>query len=101
MGSSTPKTSSSASSTSLSSSPAMKLASESPSPAIHKAFSFPTPLVHNPPARKGNTHHLVSLTSTSYGLSPPQILLRPRDASSYLNRRQEHDRSGLTRVDST
>ncbi|KAG2291579.1 hypothetical protein Bca52824_038248 [Brassica carinata] len=101
MGSSTPKTSSSASSNSLSSSPVMKLASESPSPPIHKAFSFPTPLVHNPPARKGNNHHLVSLTSTSYGLSPPQILLRPRDASSYLNRRQEHVRSGLTRVDST
>ncbi|KAH0884719.1 hypothetical protein HID58_060815, partial [Brassica napus] len=39
----------------------------SPSPAIHRAFSFPTPLVHHPPARKGDTHHLVSLTSTSYG----------------------------------
>ncbi|CAN7127712.1 unnamed protein product, partial [Brassica rapa subsp. narinosa] len=34
-------------------------------------------------------------------LSSPQMLLRPRDASSCLNRRQEHDRSGLTRVDST
>ncbi|KAJ0245860.1 Uncharacterized protein HA466_0182650 [Hirschfeldia incana] len=39
----------------------------SPSPAINRAFSFPTPLVHHPPARKGDTHHLVSLTSTSYG----------------------------------
>ncbi|KAJ0246778.1 Uncharacterized protein HA466_0172690 [Hirschfeldia incana] len=65
MGSSTSKASSSASSTSVSSSP--KLASDSPSPTIHKAFSFPTPLVHHPPARKGDTHHLVSLTSTSYG----------------------------------
>ncbi|KAG2283789.1 hypothetical protein Bca52824_055009 [Brassica carinata] len=70
MGSSTSKTSSSASSTSstsLSSSPATKLASDSSSPAIHKAFYFPTPLVHHPPARKGDTHHLVSLTSTFYG----------------------------------
>ncbi|KAJ4905055.1 Glutaredoxin family protein [Raphanus sativus] len=39
----------------------------STSPAIHRAFSFPTPSVHHPPARKGDTHHLVSLTSTSYG----------------------------------
>ncbi|CAH8363354.1 unnamed protein product [Eruca vesicaria subsp. sativa] len=39
----------------------------SPSPAINRAFSFPTPSVHHPPARKGDTHHLVSLTSTSYG----------------------------------
>ncbi|CAG7868713.1 unnamed protein product, partial [Brassica rapa] len=38
----------------------------SPSPAINRTFSFPTPLVHHPPARKGDTHHLVSLTYTSY-----------------------------------
>ncbi|CAH8360451.1 unnamed protein product [Eruca vesicaria subsp. sativa] len=62
MGSSTSKTSSSASASASSTS-----SSSSPSPAIHKAFSFPTPLVHHPPARKGDTHHLVSLTSTSYG----------------------------------
>ncbi|KAF8104306.1 hypothetical protein N665_0175s0032 [Sinapis alba] len=47
--------------------PASSPTSNSPSPAIHRAFSFPTPLVHHPPARKGDTHHLVSLTSTSYG----------------------------------
>lgn len=52
--SSTSKTSSSASSISLSSSPATKLASDYSSPAIHKAFYFPTPLVHHPPARKGD-----------------------------------------------
>ena len=51
---STSKTSSSASSISLSSSPATKLASDYSSPAIHKAFYFPTPLVHHPPARKGD-----------------------------------------------
>ncbi|CAN7056930.1 hypothetical protein IGI04_014370 [Brassica rapa subsp. trilocularis] len=47
--------------------PASSTTMSSPSPAIHRAFSFPTPLVHHPPARKGDTHHLVSLTSTSYG----------------------------------
>ncbi|KAJ4905035.1 Glutaredoxin family protein [Raphanus sativus] len=49
----------------------------STSPAIHRALSFPTPLVHHPPARKGDTHHLVSLTSTSYG----SLLLVDLDAS--------------------
>ncbi|KAK9291182.1 hypothetical protein L1049_009370 [Liquidambar formosana] len=32
-----------------------------------RTFSLPTPLVHHPPLRKGDTHHLVSLTSTTYG----------------------------------
>ncbi|VVB05954.1 unnamed protein product [Arabis nemorensis] len=64
MGSSASKT---ASSTSSSSATVTKLASDFPSPAVQRAFSFPTPLVHHPPARKGDTHHLVSLTSTSYG----------------------------------
>ncbi|XP_010516316.1 PREDICTED: uncharacterized protein At5g39865-like [Camelina sativa] len=71
MGSSTSKTASSVSSTSSSSarfsSPPTKYGSGSSSPAVQRAFSFPTPLVHHPPARKGDTHHLVSLTSTSYG----------------------------------
>lgn len=34
---------------------------------VPKALSLPTPLVHHPPVRKGDTHHLVSLTSTTYG----------------------------------
>ncbi|ESQ44367.1 hypothetical protein EUTSA_v10005993mg [Eutrema salsugineum] len=70
MGSSASKTASSASSTSSSatvSPPTTNFASDFPSPAVQRAFSFPTPLVHHPPARKGDTHHLVSLTSTSYG----------------------------------
>lgn len=70
MGSSTSKTASSVSSTSSSSAfspPPSKFGSDSSSPAVQRAFSFPTPLVHHPPARKGDTHHLVSLTSTSYG----------------------------------
>ncbi|RID47335.1 hypothetical protein BRARA_I03936 [Brassica rapa] len=98
MGSSTSKTSSSASSTSVSSSPAAtKLAaSDSPSPAIHKAFSFPTPLVHHPPARKGDTHHLVSLTSTSYGSlllksssdqeTPPRISISDKNTTDPVSR---------------
>ncbi|KEH41459.1 putative thioredoxin-like protein [Medicago truncatula] len=34
---------------------------------VSKAMSLPMPLVHHPPTRKGDTHHLVSLTSTTYG----------------------------------
>ncbi|KAG2325602.1 hypothetical protein Bca4012_040106 [Brassica carinata] len=52
--------------------------SKTASPAINRAFSLPTPLVHHPPARKGDTHHLVSLTSTSYG----SLLLIDLDGSS-------------------
>ncbi|XP_010246872.1 PREDICTED: uncharacterized protein At3g28850 [Nelumbo nucifera] len=36
-------------------------------PPIPRTLSLPTPLVHHPPLRKGDTHHLVSLTSTTYG----------------------------------
>ncbi|XP_010273192.1 PREDICTED: uncharacterized protein At5g39865-like [Nelumbo nucifera] len=36
-------------------------------PPISRALSLPTPLVHHPPLKKGDTHHLVSLTSTTYG----------------------------------
>lgn len=32
-----------------------------------RAFSLLTPLVHHPPLKKGDTNHLVSLTSTTYG----------------------------------
>ncbi|KAK8588824.1 hypothetical protein V6N13_087718 [Hibiscus sabdariffa] len=38
-----------------------------PPPPVSRALSLPTPLVHHPPLRKGDTHHLVSLTSTTYG----------------------------------
>ncbi|KAK7290783.1 hypothetical protein RIF29_05468 [Crotalaria pallida] len=37
------------------------------SPQVPKALSLPMPLVHHPPTKKGDTHHLVSLTSTTYG----------------------------------
>ncbi|KAF5747952.1 hypothetical protein HS088_TW05G00683 [Tripterygium wilfordii] len=34
---------------------------------LPRALSLPTPLVHHPALKKGDTHHLVSLTSTTYG----------------------------------
>uniref|UniRef100_A0A1J3FIU8 Glutaredoxin domain-containing protein n=1 Tax=Noccaea caerulescens TaxID=107243 RepID=A0A1J3FIU8_NOCCA len=88
MGSSSSKTASSASSTSSHttvSSPTTKFASDFPSPAVQRAFSFPTPLVHHPPARKGDTHHLVSLTSTSYG----SLLLIDLDGSTKSSDQQQ------------
>lgn len=36
-------------------------------PVRRRALSLPMPLVHHPPIKKGDTHHLVSLTSTTYG----------------------------------
>ncbi|KAK2987340.1 hypothetical protein RJ640_023641 [Escallonia rubra] len=39
----------------------------SSSTPISRTLSLPTPLVHHPPIRKGDTNHLVSLTSTTYG----------------------------------
>ncbi|WCJ33354.1 Glutaredoxin family protein [Euphorbia peplus] len=36
-------------------------------PPVARAFSLQTPLVHHPPSRKGDSHHLVSLTSSTYG----------------------------------
>lgn len=41
--------------------------SSSSSAAISKPRSLSTPLVHHPALRKGDTNHLVSLTSTTYG----------------------------------
>ncbi|CAK9319593.1 unnamed protein product [Citrullus colocynthis] len=48
-------------------SPSSASQSAGSSPAVGRAFSLPTPLVHHPPVKKGDTHHLVSLTSTTYG----------------------------------
>ncbi|KAF8094377.1 hypothetical protein N665_0364s0007 [Sinapis alba] len=50
--------------------PVKKLNSKVPSPSpttVPTVFSFPMPSVHHPPAKEGDTHHLVSLTSTTYG----------------------------------
>ncbi|CAH8385441.1 unnamed protein product [Eruca vesicaria subsp. sativa] len=37
------------------------------STTVPRPFSFPMPSVHHPPVKKGDTHHFVSLTSTTYG----------------------------------
>ncbi|KAK4345992.1 hypothetical protein RND71_036168 [Anisodus tanguticus] len=50
--------------------------SDSSSIPVSRTLSLPTPLVHHPAMRKGDTNHLVSLTSTTYGslvLIDPQI----------------------------
>ncbi|XP_060177407.1 uncharacterized protein At5g39865-like [Lycium barbarum] len=50
--------------------------SDSSSTPVSRTLSLPTPLVHHPAMRKGDTNHLVSLTSTTYGslvLIEPQI----------------------------
>ncbi|CAH8388630.1 unnamed protein product [Eruca vesicaria subsp. sativa] len=72
MGSSPSKTTSSSSCCSASTSPPvtklMNSKVSSPSPTtVPKSFSFPMPSVHHPPANKGDSDHLVSLTSTTYG----------------------------------
>ena len=69
MGSSVSKTASSASASSitsiLNSPPETEF--NIPSSSVPKAFTFPMPSIHHPPAKKGDTHHFVSLTSTTYG----------------------------------
>ncbi|XP_054780342.1 uncharacterized protein At3g28850 [Prosopis cineraria] len=54
-------------SSSLASSSSASHSSNSSSPPVPRTLSLPMPLVHHPPTRKGDTHHLVSLTSTTYG----------------------------------
>ncbi|KAI4348622.1 hypothetical protein L6164_009326 [Bauhinia variegata] len=54
--------------------------SSNSSPQVPRALSLPMPLVHHPPTKKGDTHHLVSLTSTTYGsllLIDPSELKNP------------------------
>ena len=66
-----PSSSSSSASASLSHSQ-----SSNSSPPVPRAVSLPTSFVHHPPLRKGDTRHLVSLTSTTYGsllhIDPPK-----------------------------
>ncbi|KAM6547996.1 hypothetical protein CsatB_019672 [Cannabis sativa] len=53
---------------------------------VPRALSLPTPLVHHPAIGKGDTHHLVSLTSTTYGYgslldhtTPENPTMKPND----------------------
>ena len=63
-----PSPSASLASSSFSSSSASHINSNNSSPPVRRrALSLPMPLVHHPPIKKGDTHHLVSLTSTTYG----------------------------------
>ncbi|XP_075508849.1 uncharacterized protein At5g39865-like [Primulina tabacum] len=42
---------------------------------VSRTISIAAPLIHHPPSRKGDSHHFVSLTSTTYGylgLTEPQ-----------------------------
>lgn len=41
------------------------------------AFFLPTPLIHHPPLCKGDTNHLVSLTSSTYGSLDHRVLDNP------------------------
>lgn len=49
--------------------------SDSSSTPVSRTLSLPTPLIHHPAMCKGDTNHLVSLTSTTYGslvlIDPP------------------------------
>ncbi|XP_048432272.1 uncharacterized protein At3g28850-like [Pyrus x bretschneideri] len=67
------------------------------------------PLVHHPPLRKGDTHHLVSLTSTTYGslrLDPPSPLnpllnLNGHDSPEHHPHPQQHSTSSPDSVINT
>ncbi|XP_056860561.1 uncharacterized protein At5g39865-like isoform X2 [Raphanus sativus] len=87
MGSSASKTSSSSCCSASNSPPVTKHNSKFPSlssPAtVPRAFSFPMLPVHHPPAKKGDTHHLVSLTSTTYGSLQITDLEGPSDRQTF------------------
>ncbi|XP_027352469.1 uncharacterized protein At5g39865 [Abrus precatorius] len=56
------------------------------SPQVRRALSLPMPLVHHPPIKKGDTHHLVSLTSTTYG----SLLLIDQKDPNFSHKDQPH-----------
>ncbi|KAK7396184.1 hypothetical protein VNO78_17004 [Psophocarpus tetragonolobus] len=55
-------------------------------PVRRRALSLPMPLVHHPPIKKGDTHHLVSLTSTTYG----SLLLIDQKDPNLSQKKQPH-----------
>ncbi|XP_074320584.1 uncharacterized protein LOC141657306 [Silene latifolia] len=57
----------SSSSQSSSNNSSLCVSSSSSSSIVPKTRSFSTPLVHHPAIEKGDTHHLVCLTSSTYG----------------------------------
>uniref|UniRef100_A0A1J3ISC9 Glutaredoxin domain-containing protein n=1 Tax=Noccaea caerulescens TaxID=107243 RepID=A0A1J3ISC9_NOCCA len=88
MGSSASKTASSSPCSASNSPPETKFISQFPSSSssttVPRAFSFPMPSIHHPPSKKGDTHHLVSLTSTTYGSLPLLDLDEASDSSQTL-----------------
>ncbi|PNX78886.1 glutaredoxin family protein [Trifolium pratense] len=56
------------------------------SPPIRKALSLTMPLIHHPPTKKGDTHHLVSLTSTTYG----SLLLIDQKVPNFTSHEETH-----------
>ncbi|RWR75790.1 glutaredoxin family protein [Cinnamomum micranthum f. kanehirae] len=57
---------------------------------IPRALSLPNPLIHHPSLYKGDSHHLVSLTSTTYGSlhldpSPPSNSTSPDHPTTIIN----------------
>lgn len=56
------------------------------SPPVRKALSLTMPLIHHPPTKKGDTHHLVSLTSTTYG----SLLLIDQKVPNFTSIEQPH-----------
>ncbi|KAJ8534218.1 hypothetical protein K7X08_007542 [Anisodus acutangulus] len=68
--------------------------SDSSSIPVSRTLSLPTPLVHHPAMRKGDTNHLVSLTSTTYGslvlIDPPIPNPNPNPKSLNGTDRKDH-----------
>ncbi|KAI3423439.1 uncharacterized protein J3R85_010929 [Psidium guajava] len=60
-----------------------------------RALSLPSPLVHHPPLRKGDTHHLVCLTSTTYGslrlTNPAKTPALASESPDFSGRKTGHD----------
>ncbi|XP_022766597.1 uncharacterized protein At5g39865 [Durio zibethinus] len=81
------------------------VSSHSSSPPVPRALSLSTPLVHHPPLRKGDTHHLVSLTSTTYGsllvIDTKASEMKSRDFSDHqLNQPQQQKDSPVQEKES-
>ena len=55
-------------------------------PVRRRTLSLPMPLVHHPPIKKGDSHHLVSLTSTTYG----SLLPIDQKDSNFTQKNQPH-----------
>ncbi|XP_009615837.1 uncharacterized protein At3g28850-like [Nicotiana tomentosiformis] len=73
--------------------------SDSSSTPVSRTLSLPTPLVHHPPLCKGDTNHLVSLISSTYGYGSldPQV---PDNTTCLMKCHNEGDPQDLLSPDS-